>query len=486
MNANKIENIKKLSEYIFEIPLDKEYGMKVKGLIYASDQMIKNIIEEGSLSQVKNAACLPGIVKASIAMPDIHFGYGLPIGGVVATDIENDGVITPGGVGFDINCGVRLIVFNILRNEINDKIDLLAERLFKEIPCGVGEGGKIYLDSKELKKVLTSGAYWAVEKGYGFSDSLQCIESEGVLRNANPDNLSQRAYERGSNQAGTLGSGNHFLELGYIDTIFNPEVAKKWKLEKDMVTLLIHSGSRGLGHQVCTDYLKIFEQALKKYHINVPDKQLSCAPYNSMEAKNYLSALSAAANYAWANREVLGYLAIKVILNTLSISIKDAAPRLIYDLAHNIVKIEEHVIDGHIMQLAVHRKGATRALPANHKDLPQIYKETGQPVIIPGDMGRYSFLLVGSNSATELSFNSACHGAGRVKSRHRAIIDAQNRNIANELKSKGIIAIGRGKKTLREEMPDAYKDVDEVVEVVDSLNIAKKVAKIRPMAVIKG
>ena len=311
MDSTKSENVKKISEYIFEIPRDKEYGMRVKGLIYASDKMIRNIIEEGSLTQIKNAACLPGIVKASVAMPDIHFGYGLPIGGVVATDTENDGVITPGGVGFDINCGVRLFVFNILRKEINNKIGLLAERLFKEIPCGVGEGGNIHLDNKELKKMLTSGAHWAVEKGYGFSDDLQCIESEGFLKNANPDNVSTRAYERGSNQAGTLGSGNHFLELGYIDTIFNPEIAKKWQLEKDMVTLLIHSGSRGLGHQVCTDYLKIFEASMRKYNIIVPDKQLACAPYNSMEAKNYLSALSAAANYAWANREVLGYLAIK-------------------------------------------------------------------------------------------------------------------------------------------------------------------------------
>jgi tRNA-splicing ligase RtcB len=486
MSDATIENIKKISEYIFEIPIDKNYGMKVKGLIYASDKMIKTIIEEGSLTQVKNAACLPGIVKASIAMPDIHFGYGLPIGGVVATDTENDGVISPGGVGFDINCGVRLIAFNILQNEIYDKIELLAERLFKEIPCGVGEGGNIQLDNKELKKVLTSGAHWAVEKGYGFSDNLQYIESEGVLNNANPENVSSRAFERGSNQAGTLGSGNHFLELGYIDSIFNSEVAKKWQLEKGMVTLLIHSGSRGLGHQVCTDYLKIFEGALKKYNIIVPDRQLACAPYNSMEAKNYLSALAAAANYAWANREVLGYLAIKVILNTIDIFIKDAKPRLIYDLAHNIVKIEKHNVNGHIMKLAVHRKGATRALPSNHKDLPEIYKETGQPVIIPGDMGRYSYLLTGSKAASDLSFNSACHGAGRLKSRHRAIIDSQSRNIANELKSKGIIVIGRGKKTLREEMPDAYKDVEDVVEIVDSLNIAKKVIKIKPLAVIKG
>ena len=486
MNSIKEENLKRISEYIYEIPVDKNYGMKVKGLIYASNKIIKNVIEDGSLTQIKNAACLPGIVKASIAMPDIHFGYGLPIGGIVATDIENGGVITPGGVGFDINCGVRLIVFDILQKDLQEKAELLAKKLFTEIPSGVGEGGNLSLDKKELKRVLSNGAHWAVEKGYGFPNNLEKIESHGVLANANPDILSFRALERGSNQVGTLGSGNHFLELGYVETIFNEEIAEKWQIGKDSATLLIHSGSRGLGHQICTDFLRIFELAVKKYNITIPDRQLACSPYDSKESQEYLAALAGAANYAWANREVLGYLAIKVILDVLNISIEYARPRLIYDLAHNIVKIEEFLINKNRTKLAVHRKGATRALPANHLDLPEIYKKTGQPVIIPGDMGRYSFLLVGSDGATELSFNSACHGAGRVKSRHRAIIDSQNRNIANELKSKGIIAIGRGKKTLREEMPDAYKDVDEVVDVVDALNIARKVAKIRPVAVIKG
>jgi tRNA-splicing ligase RtcB len=479
-------NIKKIADYIYEIPKDENYGMRVKGIIYASDKMIKSIIEEGSLTQVKNAACLPGIVKASIAMPDIHFGYGLPIGGVVATDVEKDGVITPGGVGFDINCGVRLYVFNIFQKEILNKIDVIAQNLFKDIPCGVGEEGSIKLKNKELQEVLMKGARWAVEKGLGFLEDLQFIESEGTLKNANVDNVSVRAYERGSSQAGTLGSGNHFLELGYVDTIYNDEVAKRWQLEKDMVTLLIHSGSRGLGHQVCTDYLKIFEKALKKYNINIPDRQLACAPYKTDEGQSYLSALAAAANYAWANREVLGYMAIKTLLNTLDISLDEAAPQLIYDHAHNIVKLEKHEVDGHTKLLAVHRKGATRALPANHKDLPAKYKNTGQPVIIPGDMGRYSFLLMGAEGATDLSFNSACHGAGRLLSRHKAIERSANRNIANELKSQGITVIGRGKKTLREEMPDAYKDVEEVVEIVDALNIAKKVIKIKPLAVIKG
>jgi tRNA-splicing ligase RtcB len=486
MDVKRKEDIRKISEYIYEIPIDKDYGMNAKGLIFTSDKMIKSIIDEGSFIQVKNAACLPGIVKASIAMPDIHYGYGLPIGGVVATDIENGGVITPGGVGFDINCGVRLVVFSVPKSDIENKIGVIAEKLFQGIPCGVGEGGQIKLNTKELKKVLLRGAAWAIEQGFGYPDDLPFIESNGNLKNADPDILTSRAYERGFDQAGTLGSGNHFLELGYIDEIFNQNIASKWEIKEGMVTLLIHSGSRGLGHQVCTDFLKTFESATKRYNIRVPDRQLACAPFNSPEATSYLAALSAAANYAWANREILSFMAIKVFLKTINLSLMDAQPKLIYDIAHNIVKIEDHIVDGCKMQLAVHRKGATRALPAFHNDLPDKYKETGQPVIIPGDMGRYSFLLVGSDKAEELSFNSACHGAGRVKSRHKAIIDSANRNIAKELELNGITVIGRGKKTLREEMPEAYKDVEEVVEIVDALNIAKKVAKIRPLAVIKG
>ncbi|MDY6821599.1 MAG: RtcB family protein [Deferribacterota bacterium] len=486
--GNVVENmkLKKISGYIYEIPRDNSLGMRVKGIVFATEGMLKSIIEEGSLTQVKNAATLPGIVYASIAMPDIHYGYGLPIGGVVATDINNFGVITPGGVGFDINCGVRLTTFAIHKEEIKDKIEELAKNLFKKVPCGVGEGGEFRLNKKEINEVLENGALWAVKKGYGDVTDLEKIESGGKLSGFDPKNISNRAYERGYDQVGTLGSGNHFLEIGYIDEIYMKDIAEKWSLEKGMVTLLIHSGSRGFGHQICTDYLKVFNNAIKKYNIKVPDKQLACAPYYSEESKRYLSALAAAANFAWANREVLGFLAIDAISEFLGISIDKLKANLIYDVAHNIVKIETHMVDNKNLQLAVHRKGATRALPMGHKDLPEIYKNTGQPVIIPGDMGRYSYILVGSAGASKLSFNSACHGAGRVKSRRRAVNDSRNRDIVGELRQKGIIVIGKGKKTIKEEMPDAYKDVSEVVEVVDHLDIAKKVVKIKPLAVIKG
>lgn len=486
MNTLKDITIKKIAEFIYEIPQDKACGMRVPGVIFASDKMIKDIINDGSALQVKNAASLPQIVKASIAMPDIHYGYGLPIGGVVATDIDKGGVLTPGGVGFDINCGVRLTIFDILKNDIIDILETLAKNLFRNIPAGVGEGGNITLNEKEFKDVLTDGAKWAVNKGFGVQDDLTRIESYGSLSGANPDIVSRRAYERGFDQVGTLGSGNHFLEIGFVDDIYNENIANTWGIEKDKITLLVHSGSRGLGHQICTDFLNIFEQTLKKYNISVPDRQLACAPFYSDEAKDYFGALKGAANYAWANRQVLGSLAIKVIADTTGITIGKLNPQLIYDLAHNIVKIEEHNVDGKLQKLAVHRKGATRALPPLHKELPEIYINTGQPVIIPGDMGRYSYILVGAENAAKLSFNSTCHGAGRLKSRHKAITDSAGRNIAKELKEKGIYVIGRGKKTLNEEMPEAYKDVSEVVNVVDSLNLAKKVAKIKPLCVIKG
>lgn len=474
--------LKKVSEYIFEIP--KEDKMLVPGIIYATDNMIKDIIQDGSLAQVKNAAYLPGIVKASIAMPDIHYGYGLPIGGVVATDVKN-GVITPGGVGFDINCGVRLLTFDIEAFSIKD-IDALIDQLFKNIPCGVGEGGKFKLSDNEIKEVMVQGAKWALKKGLATESDIQSIESYGCLAGANPEFVSKRAFERGFDQVGTLGSGNHFLEIGTVEEIFDEDIAERWGLYKGALTLMIHSGSRGLGHQICSDFLKIFENALKKYNIEVKDMQLACAPVESEEGKNYLSALKCAANFAWANRQVLSHLAIETILNFLKTSYEKLRPRLIYDVAHNIAKKEIHIVDNKKMELMVHRKGATRALYKNHPDLPDKYKDTGQPVIIPGDMGRYSYILCGGEKAQDLSFNSACHGAGRVLSRHAAIKKAANRNIAKELLDVGVYARGRGKKSLKEEMPEAYKDVSEVVEVVHFLDIAKKVVKLRPLCVMKG
>jgi len=477
--------IKQKDKYIFEIEKDEKIGMNVPGIIYADNSMLVDILNEGSAQQVVNSATLPGIKKASIAMPDIHYGYGLPIGGVVATDI-NEGVITPGGVGFDINCGVRLIKFDINKDEVISDLEDIAKHLYRNIPCGVGEGGNIKLKKKELKNVLKKGAYWAVEEGFGTEADLLNTESYGKLDDAGPDVVSNKAYERGYDQLGTLGSGNHFLEIGYIEEIFLDDVAKNWGLFKGQLTLLIHSGSRGLGHQICSDFLDIFERALKKYQIDVPDKQLACAPVLSPEGQEYLAALSCAANFAWANRQILQSIAIKALAEILKVKVKSLNPSLLYDVAHNIVKFEKFKVDGEEKLLAVHRKGATRSLPKGSDLLPEHYRKTGQPVIIPGDMGRYSYILVGGNKAPERSFNSACHGAGRVLSRHKAIKMAQNRNIANELKSEGIIVISRGKKTLKEEMPDAYKDVSKVVEIVDYLGIAKKVAKLRPLCVIKG
>ncbi|KAA0258213.1 RtcB family protein [Deferribacter autotrophicus] len=472
-------------KFIYEIPIDKELGMRVPGLVFASEDMIESIETEGVLQQVANAATLPGIQKASIAMPDIHYGYGLPIGGVVATDVD-EGVITPGGVGFDINCGVRLITFDISIDDLNVDLESLAKKLYRNIPCGVGEGGKIKVKKQELKQVLKKGARWAVENGFGNERDLEATESYGFLASADPEAVSNKAYERGYDQLGTLGSGNHFVEIGCVETILNKDVAEKWGLFEKQLTLLIHTGSRGLGHQVCTDFLGIFEKSLLKYGISVPDKQLACAPVKSPEGNKYLAALSCAANFAWANRQILMHLSIETIMEVLNISRKLLNPRLVYDVAHNIVKFERYEIDGKERLLAVHRKGATRALPPNHEELPDMYKDTGQPVIIPGDMGRYSYLLVGGKKAEELSFNSACHGAGRKLSRHKAIKMAQDRNIAEELKLKGIFVISRGKRTLKEEMPEAYKDVSDVVDVVDYLDIAKKVLKLRPLCVIKG
>jgi len=476
--------ISKIKPYIYKIPPKDYPEMNVPAYIYASDEMMEDILKDESLVQLKNSAVLPGVLKGVYAMPDIHYGYGLPIGGVLPMCAES-GVITPGGVGFDINCGVRLTVFDILVDELSDP-EKLVKDLYKTIPCGVGEGGNITLSAKEIKRTMTEGAKWAVEIGFGNPADLENIESNGVLSGADPSMVSERAVKRGYDQCGTLGSGNHFLEIGFVDEIFDEDNAKNLGVEKNQLTLMIHSGSRGFGHQICTDYLGIFEKAVGKYGISVPDKQLACAPSTSVESRQYLSAMACAANYAWANRQILMSLAIDRVAAFFGIKRADFKYRLIYDVAHNIVKKERFVLENKERDVYVHRKGATRALPPEHPDLPDHLKSSGQPVIIPGDMGRYSYLLAGGKGATELSFNSACHGAGRVLSRNKAVQEAKNRNIVLELYERGIYVMSRGKKTLKEEMPDAYKDVANVVDVVHNLNIAKKLARIRPICVVKG
>ena len=477
--------LEKIDEFRWRIPKSFKPGMRVDGVIYASEDMLGAILSDKASEQVANVAFLPGIVKHSLAMPDIHWGYGFPIGGVAATDVEAGGVISPGGVGFDINCGIRLVKSDLFEKDVRPKLKDLVYALHNEVPAGVGSKGDIRVSAHEERKLLAEGARWVVEHGYGRPEDLECTEERGEIKGADPDGVSPRAYERGKNQSGTLGSGNHFLEVQVVDTIYDEKLAQAFGLEKDQVTLMIHSGSRGLGYQVCEEYASDFIHTLSKYGIEVPDKQLACAPVNSEEGKAYLGAMRCAANYAWANRQCLMHLARQVFEKVFGMGPKDLGMDLIYDVAHNIAKIEKYEVNGKERTLCVHRKGATRAFPPGHPELPAKYQKTGQPVIIPGDMGRNSYLLVGTESAKE-TFYSTCHGAGRLMSRSAAIRAGKGRSIAGELEDKGIIVRSTGREILSEEMPDAYKDVNQVVSVVHGAGISKRVCRMRPIGVIKG
>ncbi len=479
------EKLRRITDYKWLLPKDVDSRMRVPGIIFASKELLNIAVEDEALIQVRNAATLPGIVKASLAMPDIHYGYGLPIGGVIATDWET-GIVSPGGVGFDINCGVRLLSTNLYLHDIKDKKKILVESLYYHIPTGVGSKGKLRLTHAQEKEVLVKGARWAVEEGFGMKKDLESTESYGALDGANPEKVSYRALERGAQQLGTLGSGNHFLEIQYVDQIYDPQLAKLFNLEKNKITIMIHTGSRGLGHQIATDYLEVMGRALRKYNIALPDRQLACAPINSPEGRDYISAMKGAANYAWANRQILMHWTRETVCRALNSSPEDLGLELIYDHAHNIVKKEEHIVDGKKRILAVHRKGATRAFPPGHPELPTKYRSIGQPVIIPGDMGRYSYLLVGTKQAMTETFGSSCHGAGRVLSRHKAINRARGRSITQELEREGILVRAADNKTVKEEMSEAYKDVSMVVEAIDGAGISRKVARMRPIVVIKG
>jgi tRNA-splicing ligase RtcB len=446
--------------------------MRVPALVVADEHLIDSIRSDASLEQIANGATLPGIVKAAMAMPDIHQGYGLPVGGVVATDAR-DGVVSPGAIGFDINCGVRLLRTSIRAEEIAAKMDVLADGLARTIPTGVGSRGSLALDPARLDGVLAGGAAWAVAEGYGEPTDLDRIESEGRLPGAVPSSVSAHARERGTRQLGSLGSGNHFLEIQTVEVIYDPQAATALGLSEGLVTVMIHTGSRGLGHQVCTDYLDVTGKALRRYGISVPDRQLACAPVDSEEARAYLGAMRAAANFAFANRHVLGHWARGVFTQSLGIAPRDLDMRIVYDVAHNIAKEEEHEVDGVRRRLIVHRKGATRAFP-------------GQPVLVPGDMGRYSYLLVGTEAAMRETFGSTCHGAGRLMSRTAAVKAARGRRIADELRQRGVLARATGRDALAEEMPEAYKDVEDVVDVVHRFGISTRVARLRPLVVIKG
>lgn len=478
--------LKKIDEYRWEIPVTYKPGMRVPGMIFASEKLLSKIQADEAVEQVANVAHLPGIVGYSLAMPDIHWGYGFPIGGVAATDPSEGGVISPGGIGFDINCGVRLVKTNLRREEVLPRLRPLISALFQHIPCGVGREGNIRTGRRDERKVLLGGSRWAVHAGWGTNEDLEFTEARGALEGADPDAVSERAYERGRGQLGTLGSGNHFLEVQYVDCIFDEKAAKVFGLELGQVVLMLHSGSRGFGYQVCDDSLALMRRALGKYRISLPDLQLSCAPVYSEEGRQYLGAMRCAANYAWANRQCLTGLAREVFEEFFGRSFRDLGMELIYDVAHNIAKFEDYGIGGKKKTLCVHRKGATRAFPPGHPELPGDYREIGQPVIIPGDMGRFSYLAAGTQQALEETFGTSCHGAGRLLSRHAAVKAARGRSIERELEAKGIIVMARGKKGVAEEQPEAYKDVNDVVDAVHGAGIVRKVARMRPLGAIKG
>ena len=486
MSAPWRQIMRKIDDYRWEIPPSYKEGMSVPGLIFASESMLDHIWEEQVFQQVAKVAFLPGIVDHSLAMPDVHWGYGFPIGGVAATRVA-DGVVSPGGVGFDINCGVRLLRTNLTRKEVKPKIEKLIDELYDNVPSGLGSTGKIKVTEKELDEVLIKGSRWAVEKGYGEAQDVKLTEESGCLKGANPVKVSGKAKKRGIPQLGTLGSGNHFLEVQAVDEIYDLRMAKAMGIgDLEQVLLLIHTGSRGFGHEVCTDYVRLLGEAVRKYGISLPDRQLACAPINSPEGQDYLQAMACAANYAWANRQCITHWAREAFIKVFGKSRAEMGMEQIYDVAHNIAKIEEYPINGKKHTLCVHRKGATRAFPAGHPDVPDIYREIGQPVLIPGDMGRCSYILVGTEAAMKESFGSTCHGAGRVQSRAAAKRSLRGADVVKALASRGITVKAGSMGSLAEEASEAYKDVNEVVNVAHNAGISYKVARATPIGVIKG
>ncbi|MDM7323992.1 MAG: RNA ligase RtcB [Thermus sp.] len=472
----------KIAPYTYRIP--RQGKMRVDAVFFASEEILKDLGGENyaSLQQLMNVATLPGIVEPALAMPDIHWGYGFPIGGVAAFDPEEGGVVSPGGVGFDINCGVRLLVSHLTLEDLLPHQQRLADTLFRLVPSGVGSERKdVRFSKKELKEILREGAGWLVRRGYGYPEDLHFIESEGRLPWANPDKVSERAFERGAPQMGTLGSGNHFLEVQYVDHIYDQEAAEAFGLFPNQITVLIHTGSRGLGHQVCQDYVEKFLKAAPRYGIELVDKQLAAAPIKSPEGQDYLQAMAAAANFAFANRQLIAHF-VREAFEAVGFPPREHGLRVLYDLAHNNAKFEEH--GG--KRVLVHRKGATRAFGPNNPEIPLEYRRVGQPVLVPGDMGRYSYVLSGTEKAMAVSFGSSCHGAGRKMSRHQAKRVAKERNLVKELAERGILVRAATKATVDEEMPEAYKDVSVVVEAVQGAGIGRKVARLRPLIVVKG
>jgi tRNA-splicing ligase RtcB len=473
----------KLEDYLWEIPRTYRKDMLVPAHIFSIEEMLDDIVKDRSLDQLVNVATLPGIVKASMVMPDVHEGYGFPIGGVAATR-HPDGVISPGGIGYDINCGVRLLVSPLFYKDVRNKMESLSKEMYAEIPSGVGKGGQVKLSLDAVDEVLKKGAHWAVEHGMGNREDLEHIESHGRLDFADPSCVSVQAKQRGHDQLGTIGSGNHFVEVDRVDRIFHPEAASAFGLESDRLVVLIHTGSRGLGHQVATDHIRVMMSAMSNYNINLPDRELACVPFNSPEGQDYFKAMCAAANFAWCNREIITWEVRNAWKNVFGK--KGGELKLLYDVAHNIAKIEDYVLNGEKHKLIVHRKGATRALGADFKELPPAFRSIGQPVLIPGSMGTASWVLLGKNESLEKSFGSSCHGAGRRLSRRAAkkVVDVPE--LQQKLLKKGIYVKAGSLSGIAEEAPVAYKDVDLVVETVHRAGIALKVAKLRPVCVVKG
>jgi len=476
---------KKIGNMEYRIEADSSLGMKVPVTIYADEVLMKKMMTDRTIKQAINVATLPGILQHAVVLPDGHEGYGFPVGGVAAMDAD-EGMISPGGVGYDINCGVRLLRTNLTEEQVRPKLGELVNDLFKSIPSGVGSKGAVRLNQSELDEVLVKGVNWAIEHGYGVSDDANVCEENGQIANADPNKVSDKARKRGAPQLGSLGSGNHFLEVQRVEEIHDEEAAKRMGIKKGNVTVLIHCGSRGFGHQVCSDYLRISEQVQEKYNIHLADRELACVPNNSEEGESYRAAMFAALNFAWSNRQMITHWTRKSFERVFGQTESDLDMKLVYDVAHNIAKVENHKIDGKNRRVVVHRKGATRAFPANLEEVPLKYRDLGQPVLVPGSMGTGSWILLGKENSMSKSFGSTAHGAGRMMSRSKARRDFTEEQVKKSLNDKGIFIKSLTRDGIVEETPEAYKNVDSVVNVSHELGIATKVAKLVPIGVIKG
>lgn len=479
----KRSDIVQVDDYTYEIPQSYRDDMRVPARVFLNKRMLEDVFEDRSLWQLVNVATLPGIQKYAFAMPDIHQGYGFPIGGVAAMAIDEGGVISPGGIGYDINCGVRLLVADMNVNDLMPYLGDLATRIFNKIPSGVGRGGKLEFTKKEIDEILLGGAHHMVKIGYGKEEDLLFCEDNGRMLQADPRLVSERAKERGSDQIGTLGSGNHFLEIQAIDEIYDEKVAESFGLHKGMVTIMIHCGSRGLGHQTCTDYIKIMNKKLFEWNLVLPDRELIYAPFHTQEAQEYFGAMAAAANYAWANRHMIGHWVREAWSEIVGDSVM---LKTVYDVCHNIGKVEKHVINGVEKEVVMHRKGATRAFGPGHDAVPEPYRSVGQPVLIPGTMGTSSYVLVGTQESMDVAFGSTCHGAGRKMSRSQAKKEVRGSQLRKELEHGGIIIRSDSDPGLAEEAPVAYKDIHDVIDVVEGARLARKVVRLKPLAVVKG